>query len=92
MEDAMVDCLIDNNTSKWDTEMLKGVLIPAEAELAQRIPLPQCQTEDALYWSFTADGQYNCKTGYSFSRIWRKIQRMALTQRWTRIFGKAFGP
>ena len=42
MEDATVDCLIDNNTGKWDAEMLKGVLILAEAELVQRIPLPRC--------------------------------------------------
>ena len=66
MEDATVDCLIDNNTGKWDAEMLKGVLILAEAELVQRIPLPRCQTEDTLYWPFTADGQYNCKSGYKF--------------------------
>ena len=66
MKDAMVDCLIDNNTGKWDAEMLKGALILAEAELAQRMPLHQCQTEDALYWPFTADGQYNCKFGYKF--------------------------
>ena len=66
MKDAMVDCLIDNNTGKWDAEMLKGALILAEAELAQRMPLHQCQTEDALYWPFTADGQYNCKFGYRF--------------------------
>ena len=66
MEDATVDCLIDNNTGKWDAEMLKGVLILAEAELVQRIPLPRCQTDDTLYWPFTADGQYNCKSGYKF--------------------------
>ena len=46
--------------------MLKGVLIPAEVELVQRIPLPRCQTEDTLYWPFTADGQYNSKSGYKF--------------------------
>ena len=39
MEDATVNCLIDNNMGKWDAEMLNGVLIPAEAELVQRIPL-----------------------------------------------------
>nr|XP_023891408.1 uncharacterized protein LOC112003444 [Quercus suber] len=66
MEDATVDCLIDNNTGNWDAEMLKGVLIPAKAELALRIPLPRSQTEDVLFWPFTADGQYNCKSGYKF--------------------------
>ncbi|XP_075645735.1 uncharacterized protein LOC142616862 [Castanea sativa] len=66
MEDATVDCFIDHTTGKWDAEILKGVLIPAEAELAQRIPLPHRQTEDVLYWPFTANGQYTCKSGYKF--------------------------
>ena len=30
--------------------------------------------------------------GINSSRIWRKMQRMALTQRRTRSYGKAFGP
>ncbi|XP_075645493.1 uncharacterized protein LOC142616549 [Castanea sativa] len=66
MEDATVDCLIDNNMGKWDAEMLIGVLIPAEAELARGKPLPRCQIEDVLYWPFTANGQYNCKSGCKF--------------------------
>lgn len=40
MENAIVDCLIDENTGKWDAEMLEGILIPPEAELAKKIPLP----------------------------------------------------
>ena len=66
MEDATVDSLIDNNTENWDAEMLKGVLVPAEAELALRIPLPRSQTEDVLFWPFTTNDQCNCKSGYKF--------------------------
>ena len=66
MEDATVDCLIDESTGKWDAEMLDGVLIPAEVELAKKIPLARSQTEDSLIWPFTANGQYNCKSGYRF--------------------------
>ena len=49
MENATVDCLIDENTGKWDAKMLEGILIPAEAELVKKIPLPQSQTKDVLY-------------------------------------------
>ena len=56
MENATVDCLIDENTGKWDAEMLEGILILAEAKLAKKIPLPRSQTEDVLYWPFTATG------------------------------------
>ena len=73
MEDATVNCSIDNNTGKWDVEMLNGVLIPAEAELVQPIPLSQCQTKDVLYWPFTVDGQYNCKFGYKFLKDLEEI-------------------
>ena len=66
MENATVDCLIDENTGKWDAKMLEGILIPAEAELVKKIPLPQSQTKDVLYWPFAADRQNNCKFGYKF--------------------------
>ena len=66
MENATVNCLIDENTGKWDAEMLEGVLIPAEAEIAKKIPLPRSQIKDILYCPFTASGQYNCESGYKF--------------------------
>ena len=40
MENATVDCLIDNNTGKWNAKMLEGILKLVEADLVQRIPLP----------------------------------------------------
>ena len=40
MENTTMDYLIDENTGKWDVEMFEGILIPAEAELAKKIPLP----------------------------------------------------
>ena len=49
MEDATVDCLIDETTGNWDAKMLEGVLIPVEAELAKKIPLARSQTEDSLF-------------------------------------------
>ena len=64
MEDATVDCLIDENTGKWDAEMLEGILVPAEAAIAKKIPLARSPTEDSLFWPFTANGQYTCKSGY----------------------------
>ena len=56
MVDATVDCLIDENIGKWDAEMLEGVLIPAEAELAMKIPLARSQPKDSLIWPYTANG------------------------------------
>ena len=64
MEDVTVDCLIDENTGKWDAEMLEGILVPAEAAIAKKIPLARSPTEDTLFWPFMANGQYTCKSGY----------------------------
>lgn len=66
MEDATVDCLIDENIGQWNAEMLDGILIPFEAELAKKIPLARSQIDDSLFWPFSANGQYNCKSGYRF--------------------------
>ena len=66
MGDATVDCLIDENTGKWDAEMLEGILVPAEATIAKKIPLARSPTKDSLYWPFTANVQYNCKSRYWF--------------------------
>ena len=66
MEDATVDCLIDENTGTWDAATLEGVLIPAEVELALKIPLARSKPDDSLIWPYTANGQYNCKSGYRF--------------------------
>ena len=91
MEDATVDSLIDNNTENWDAEMLKGVLVPAEAELALRIPLPRSQTEDVLFWPFTANGHYNFKSRYKFLKGLEKTLMLALTRRWTENYGRRCG-
>ena len=72
--------------------MLKGVLIPAEAELVQRVPLPRCQTDDVLYWPFTTDGQYNCKSGYKFLKDLEENSEDGTHLEVTRNFGRAFGP
>ena len=66
MEDAMVDCLIYENIGQWNVAMLDGILIPSEAKLAMKIPLAQSQNDDSLFWPFSVNGLYNCKSGYKF--------------------------
>ena len=46
--------------------MLEGILVPAKATIAKKIPLAQSPTKDFLFWPFTTNGQYNCKLGYRF--------------------------
>ena len=66
MEEATVDCLIDEGTRKWNVEMIDGIFAPQEAEEIKNIPLASKDTEDSLFWPLENDGSYSCKTGYRF--------------------------
>ena len=66
MEEATVDCLIDEGTRKWNVEMIDGIFAPQEAEEIKNIPLARKDTEDSLFWPLENDGSYSCKTGYQF--------------------------
>ena len=92
MEDVTVDCLIDENTGKWDAEMLEGILVPAEAAIAKKIPLARSPTEDTLFWPFMANGQYTCKSGYRLLKDLEEEAEMIHNRTWIEISGNAFGP
>lgn len=66
MEDATVDMLIDPLTRQWDESLIDGIFIPHEAEKIKKIPLARVRVEDVLFWLFSRDGNYNCKSGYRF--------------------------
>lgn len=63
---ATVDFLIDENSRQWNAEMVDGIFIPGEAELVKKIPIARIAIEDSLFWPFSANGHYNCKSGYRF--------------------------
>ena len=66
MEEATVDCLIDEGTRTWNEAMVDGIFAPQEAEEIKNILLASIETEDTMYWSWEHDGRYSCKTGYRF--------------------------
>ena len=46
--------------------MVDGLFNTEEAEIIKSIPLSQEATEDILFWPYSCDGRYSCKTGYRF--------------------------
>ena len=64
-EHSLVSCLIDPNTRQWQTEV-DGLFVEEDAEMIKKIPLSQMATEDVLYWPFSSNGDYSCKSGYRF--------------------------
>ena len=66
MEENTVASLIDPELRQWDHGLIDGIFAPQEAEIIKKIPLSHKESEDILYWPFTYDGHYTCKSGYHF--------------------------
>ena len=66
MEEATVDCLIDEGTRTWNVDMVDGIFAPQEAKEIKKIPLAREATEDSLFWPLARDGKFSCKLGYRF--------------------------
>ena len=49
MEEATVDCLINEETRTWNATMIDGIFAPQEAEEIKNIPLARKDTEDSMY-------------------------------------------
>lgn len=64
-EHSLVSSLIDPNTRQWQTEV-DGLFVEEDAEMIKKIPLSRMATEDVLYWPFSSNGDYSCKSGYRF--------------------------
>ena len=66
MEEATVDCLLNEDNRTWNHEMMDGIFVPEEGELIKKIPLTKNAGVDAVLWPMTEDGQYTSKSGYRF--------------------------
>ncbi|XP_030974642.1 uncharacterized protein LOC115994578 [Quercus lobata] len=66
MEEATVDCLIDEGTRTWNATMVDEIFAPQEAEEIKNILLARNEMEDSMYWPWEHDERYSCKTGYRF--------------------------
>ena len=65
-EEAKVEVLINEATRTWNENIIDGLFVPDEAALIKKIQLSKHPTEDKLYWPWTQNGQYSCKSGYGF--------------------------
>ena len=66
MEEATVDCLINEDSCTWNEGMVDGIFIPEEAAAIKKIPLSRTAVEDSIFWPMEQDGRYTCKSGYRF--------------------------
>lgn len=66
MEENTIASLIDPELRQWDHGLIDGIIAPQEVEIIKKILLSHKESEDFLYWPFTHDGHYTCKSGYHF--------------------------
>ena len=64
-----MDILIDPQTRQWNVEMMEGLFNEEEAELIKQIPLSRSATEDTLFWPYSSNGLFSCKSGYKFLKM-----------------------
>ena len=61
-----MEVLINEAMRTWNENTIDGLFVPDKAALIKKIPLSKHPTEDKLYWPWTQNGQYSCKSGYRF--------------------------
>ena len=65
--------LIDQTTKQWHTDLVDGLFVEEDVELIKKIPLSKTVKEDVLYWPYSSNGEYRCKTGYRFLKEEAKL-------------------
>ena len=91
-EETTVDVLINEENRTWNDDLIAGLFAPEEAELIKKIPFSKHPTEDKLYWPWTQNGQYSCKSGYRFLKMEEEEPRQEVEQNgeknlWRSIWG-----
>ena len=46
--------------------MVDGLLVEEDVELIKSMPLSHVEVKDVLFWPYTNNGVYTCKSGYRF--------------------------
>ena len=64
--------LIDWSAKIWDRQLLDLKFHREDADAISRIPLSRRQTNDALFWLHSTEGEYSVKTGYHLARELKK--------------------
>ena len=45
---------------------MDGLFVPEVAKSIKKIPLSRVASKDKLYWPYTSNGDYTCKSGYKY--------------------------
>ena len=65
-ENSTVSCLIDQSTRQWRADLVDGLFNEEDVELVKSVPLSHVEAEDVLFWLYTKNGVYTCRSSYRF--------------------------
>ena len=56
---------------------MEGLFHEEEADLIKQISLGRSEAEDILFWPYTSNGLYSCKSGYKFLKTEEELMERA---------------
>ena len=62
--EAQVSELIDHDTSSWNSELIRDVFLPHEAEVILGLVLSSRLPEDRLVWAPSSNGRFSIQSAY----------------------------
>ena len=63
--EARVSELIDQDTSSWNLELIRGIFLPHEAEAILGLVLSSRLLEDRLVWVLSLNGRFSVQSAYT---------------------------
>lgn len=56
--------LLDENTGLWNTDLVRKMFLPSDAEAILNLPRPRVQTEDYWAWGWERSGSFSVRSAY----------------------------
>jgi len=66
--------LIDWQNHQWDTNRIRALFHPYDADVILQVPLSRRAVQDVLAWSSTKNGRYNVKSEYHVAKQLRLVK------------------
>jgi hypothetical protein len=63
-ENSLVADLIDQDTMRWNKELIQAEFMEEEAQVISSIPLNPLKSEDKLIWRCSANGDFSVRSAY----------------------------
>jgi hypothetical protein len=78
--DVKVSSLIDQDTKRWNKNLITAVFMEKEAQLICNIPLSPLQSQDKLIWRCIKNGQFSVRSAYCMEKELQAFHKSGCSQ------------